>query len=43
MTDVPAQIVLALADTLTLGVTVGVTVILNVAVVAHCPASGVNV
>ena len=25
------------------GVTVGVTVILNVAVVAHCPASGVNV
>jgi hypothetical protein len=29
VTDVPAQIVLALADTLTLGVTFGVTVIVT--------------
>lgn len=38
----PAQIV-TLAPKLNVGVMFGFTVMVNVAVVAHCPAPGVNV
>jgi hypothetical protein len=41
-TDPPAHIVNEVPK-LNVGVTLGLTVTLNVAVVAHCPASGVNV
>lgn len=43
ITDVPGQIVVALAEIETLAVRIGLTVIVIVAVEAHCPAVGVNV
>jgi len=43
VTDVPGQIVVALAEIETLAVRIGLTVIVIVAVEAHCPAVGVNV
>jgi hypothetical protein len=43
VTEAPAQTVVALAAIETLAVRIGLTVIVMVAVEAHCPAVGVNV
>jgi hypothetical protein len=43
VTDVPSQIVVALAAIETPAVSSGFTVMVIVAVEAHCPAVGVNV
>ena len=43
VTEVPAQIIVALAAIETLAVNAGLTVIVMVAVEAHCPAVGVKV